>query len=696
MYPTRRQTPRQETTFGDRRIGLLIASMLALLVAGTCELSNPAADSAPRPAAIKPLSVEAHPFILATPETIAVIRDRTTREPAKTWVEQLQRRCPADADITATTNVDERLSLARDAALCYLLTSDEAMANRAARLLAETPLLDDAVTTNDGLHAFVGRVPRYCEAYDLLKTLAPDLNLNWRINADDDAMIRNHIAAMARWLRDNRPFWYDFTRNNWAIRQYAALAICTMTIADGTPDLPATVLRNWYEYARRETALSLDAQVCPEGAFAEGCGYMNYAAENYIPMFFAVRNLQGDDLFAEPRYQANFEWLTRIRTPAGHLPNFDDAPLSQFPTHYLTSACADAGLFEWDWQRAGRPTMDLCRAICWHDDGVQPVPPAIEPSLILPEAGNAILRSSWDADAIYLLLLGEHGQPRTSGYGHEHPDNTSFMIEAFGEPLAIDSGYIDFPNHTLVNRPENHNLILIDDTGPALLQIGNQPLVVDQDAFIEDAVVDGPVPQCTVRTNYANTEIRRTILMPGHDHFVIVDTLRPASGNTHKFTWVLHGNAGVDESAGGTGGGFELGDNFARWTRPDGVALQLWLTSSAGPPAIRERFDEDGELYRNQLTGHGPSSILRHRTVEGIVESRDAVFLAVLLPVQNASDLPKVDEISRDAAIAFKLTFPNESRIETIRVASNVSGRPVVSIRAIDADGATIYESKSD
>lgn len=683
----------------QRRSPLIVAAtaligITTLLFAGTCESTDSMPDRAPAPQS--PLTHESHPFILLTTNQVASVRERKKRPPAKAWFDQLQARCSDGGNTQTPNDASSRLSLARDAALCYILTGDTTKAERAAKLLAALPLLDDAVNTNSGFHTFVGHVPRYCEAYDLLKTSSAAENLTWRIEPDDEAAIRNHIASMARWLHDNRPFWYDFARNNWAIRQYAALAIATMTIADGTPSASPDELRHWFDYARDETLRSLDTQVCAEGAFAEGCGYMNYAAENYLPMFFAMRNLLGDDWFALPRFRTNFEWLTKIRMPAGRLPNFDDAPLGNFPTHYLTSAYPDAGLFEWDWQRAGAPATDLCRTICWHDDSVTPKPPDVGPCIVLPKAGNAVLRSSSDADAVYLLLLGEHGQPRTAGFGHEHPDNTSFMIEAFGEQLAIDSGYIDFANHTLVNKPDSHNLILIDGAGPALLQVGNQPLIVDQDAYLENAIPDGPVPQCSVRTSYAGINIRRTIFMPGHDHFVIVDSIRPAEpappGAMHKFSWLLHGNAGVSEPDHGTGGSFEMLENSARWTRPSGITLQAWLTSTAGPPKIQERFDTDGETYRNQLTGHGPTSILRHRTIEGVIEGDAVTFLSILAPARDAEALPSVQDHSTDGNLSFTIQFPGNGRTETVTVEPDPSQPPAVTIKATAPGGSTRYD----
>lgn len=563
--------------------------------------------------------------------------------------------------------------------MAYLLSGDARYAEQAAALLAETTLFETFTETNEPIHTLVGQVPQYCEAYDLLRTSAPDADLTWQINDADDAAIRNHIAAMGRWLRTYRPFWYGFVYNNWAIRQYAALALCGMTISSGCETATAEEAAAWVTYGSAEALAAMDRQVCAEGAFAEGCSYLRYSAENYLSFFFARRNRFGDNLFSRPAVQATHQWLTQIRTPSGFLPNYDDSPLTSFPTHYLTSAEEGgnanelARLFAWDWQRAGAPVEDLCRSICWYDDTVSPLPPAGEPCLVLPEAGTAVFRSSWAHDAVYLLLIGEHGKPRINGYGHEHPDNTSFIIEAFGEQLAIDGGYIDFPNHALVNQPENHNLILIDGAGPFFVQVENQPLLVDQDAYLGDYEVAGRIPRCSVRTSYAGMDLRRTVLMPGRDHFVIIDQVKKVNGpggspgsTPPVLSWLLHGDAGVSRDEGGTDGAFQTQSGIAVWTRPSGIRLTLALLCTADDFSLRERTRPDGTYYPHQLTGHGPSSILRHRTVEGVARGWDAVYLAALLPTGPAEDAPRIEDVSTSSEMALRLCLAN-GRVETVR-----------------------------
>ena len=620
---------------------------------------------------------EMHPFVLMRGSDLDGIRARVTRAPARMWFAAVKASADASLALQEVPPAAERLMRARELGLVYVLTGEAAYAKRSAEWLAGTTLFESFSQTNEQVHTLVGQVPKYCEAYDLLKTSSADARSDWSIDKTTDAAIRANIARMAVWLRGYRPFWYDFVRNNWGIRQYAALCLCAMVLADGVDDgWSAAEVGAWYRWSYAEMMRALDVQIGPGGAVAEGLAYMNYAADNYLPMMFACRNSYRVDLFANPAVRQAHRWLVELRMPSGYLPNFDDAPLGGYPTHYLTSVSqgGEAGRFAWDWQSAGSPVFDPVRAICWYDDTITATPPVGPPSVVRPEAGTAVLRSAWSDDALYLLLLGEHGAARVNGFGHEHPDNTSFILEAFGEQLAIDGGYIDFAHHALVNRPYNHNLVLVDGAGPLFVQVDGQPLVVDEDAFLVDHGVDGDMPRCSVRMSYGGMDMCRTVLMPRRRYYVLIDRLSPVAGGIgeltppiRRFDWLLHGNAGVPEQAEGTGGSFAVDGSTARWTRPSGVCLQVNLVSSRGGLLFQERKAVDGVYFAHQATGHGPESILRHRAVAGTVRGSSVVFVALLLPARKGADLPTVSHRWSTDAIGFEVIFPDRSR-ETIRV----------------------------
>ena len=66
-----------------------------------------------------------------------------------------------------------------------------------------------------------------------------------------------------------------------------------------------------------------------------------------------------------------------------------------------------------------------------------------------------------------------------------------------------------------------------------------------------------------VRAEYQNVDVRRHVMFPYKDYFVIADELRDASN--HLYEWRLHGNGG-----GSSGGSYTRSGHLARWTPPPG------------------------------------------------------------------------------------------------------------------------------
>ena len=56
------------------------------------------------------------------------------------------------------------------------------------------------------------------------------------------------------------------------------------------------------------------------------------------------------------------------------------------------------------------------------------------------------------------------GQPASAA--HEHPDTASYQLHAFGERLLLDPGYLTFETRSEVNKASDHNIVLVNGTGP--------------------------------------------------------------------------------------------------------------------------------------------------------------------------------------------------------------------------------------
>ncbi len=83
-------------------------------------------------------------------------------------------------------------------------------------------------------------------------------------------------------------------------------------------------------------------------------------------------------------------------------------------------------------------------------------------STLLPDSGNAFLRSDATADAVWL-----HLHCGCLGSGHGHADLLHADVFAYGEDILIDSGrytYVDGPLRRRLKLPAAHNTTRVDET----------------------------------------------------------------------------------------------------------------------------------------------------------------------------------------------------------------------------------------
>lgn len=141
-------------------------------------------------------------------------------------------------------------------------------------------------------------------------------------------------------------------------------------------------------------------------------------------------------------------------------------------------------------------------------------------------AGYVFLREGFEyGDFLFALL----GQPRVTG--HNQRDRTAFIIEAFGEHLAMDPGMISYANpiHTSLANTRLHNAISIDGkdsrTQARVTGFFSSP-------FADFAAVDG-TPAYPQAKNY----LRRALYLRP-DHVVILDDISLKSAG--RIEWNLN------------------------------------------------------------------------------------------------------------------------------------------------------------
>ena len=577
------------------------------------------------------LPAEQHPSLLFAADDIPVLQERIQREPYASWWQIVQTRAesaPATFDVERS-----KARFAKSLAFAYLMTEDQTLAERAVALMLDMKFPprggDLGEPHNEG-----EVVALYAQAYDMLHTFLdgdPASQTEIRtILAEEAARLHKGIVIQEikipflpsikiRLHETTDPRDLSVTHlDNWHIRVYGALGLAAFALGDH-PGSDGRTPQEWADRAFDLVTRSLVHQVDEvDGGYAEGPFYSRYAADVYLPYLFALKRLSGTDLFVDQAVQSMHDWSVNIRLPNGLRPNIEDGHLSSFYGNYLAAVDVDGGVHRWDWENNAnglyvREFSEL-DAIALYDDSVTAQEPTHGPSVFMPGAGDAVFRSSWGSEATYMLLRGEHGRARRQGLGHEHADETSFIIYAAEEMLALDAGYINFANHDKVNQGRSHNVILVDGEGPPITYLLGEAVDGGNDAFIEETFFSEFMDYAEVRAFYENADVRRRVMFPDKAYFIVGDEVR--ADVSHAYEWRLHGHGG-----GSSGGTYQREGGLARWTRAN-AELLAYLPEREG-----RTFAESDTLHSFDFMQEPTHTMLQVRE-----EAADTEFLSVLFP----------------------------------------------------------------
>ncbi|MEN6347568.1 MAG: DUF4962 domain-containing protein [Armatimonadia bacterium] len=154
-----------------------------------------------------------------------------------------------------------------------------------------------------------------------------------------------------------------------------------------------------------------------------------------------------------------------------------------------------------------------------------------------PRAGWVAMHSNMaDPSSDVLLLL--HSSPYGST-SHNHANQNAFVIEAFGEALAISSGYYQrygSPHHMEWTwQTKAHNSILVDGEGQVPRSFASKGRIAE---FQNNDGFCYATGDATAAYGGRLTKFQRHVLFCRPDYFVILDELESAKPST--FQWLLH------------------------------------------------------------------------------------------------------------------------------------------------------------
>jgi hypothetical protein len=232
---------------------------------------------------------------------------------------------------------------------------------------------------------------------------------------------------------------------NWLLMETNGVLTCGLVF----PEFKRAA--GWVQTAVEIFEREMQAQVHPDGAQVEySTGYHFVCLRNFEMALDKLNRAAAPPARLSAAFRARlvamWEHVMYMLRPDGRIPMLNDAD-----NRYVSADLLVAG------EKHRR--ADFVYAAT---NGQRGNPPAYT-SYRFPWERRAVLRSGWDANALYSML-----EAAPFGYGHQHEDALTVELFAFGQPLIGAMGrytYAQVPIRRYLTSSEGHNVLLIDGRG---------------------------------------------------------------------------------------------------------------------------------------------------------------------------------------------------------------------------------------
>jgi Heparinase II/III-like protein/Domain of unknown function (DUF4962) len=349
------------------------------------------------------------------------------------------------------------------------------------------------------------------------------------------------IPTFKEYVADNRIM---ANTSNWIAHTVGGALIAAAAIAS---DVKAAEVDGRFEIylngLLRKFEDHLAASYLPDGSYGEGISYQEFDLETTALALEALKRVFGVDYWQRSHVIESLAYplYTLAQPISASLDMGDSHPPSGRTIAPLVVQSKDPTLC-WFY---GQFRHAEIRDFLFFDDSIKPLPPnlaQLPTSRIFRDKGNAVFRSGWGADDfVFLFRAGPN-------FNHNHADQGSFLLTAFGEPLITEAGWSHYYNDpyyaTFFTQAIGHNTVLVDDD-PESQAVADTPQFAALDAYPKitqaitsefyDAVSSDLV---SVYRERLSRYTRRIIFVKPH-YFVVFDDLE-VNGEAAKFDWLLH------------------------------------------------------------------------------------------------------------------------------------------------------------
>lgn len=425
-----------------------------------------------------------------------------------------------------------------------------------------------------------------------------------------------------------------YSRNNFGLVMTGGLGLIGLALDGRHEQAP-----EWLQLAHTYMEKSIRRQYGVDGGIVEAARYWNYSTPFCLFLMDPLHRLRGVDLFAIDSFSKTAEFPVYYHSATTEGPrgvaNFADTTfgepaihgcvLLKFASHYRRGDCRHF------WERWFRTDLwaghhhDLVHSILWYDPDVEPKAPELDLVKRFRTLEWVFIRDTWEPNGTQFVFK--------SGpflHGHNHRDRNSFILEAFGERLALDAG--SGPYYTDIQRDYytqsiGHNVLLIDGKGQTTGGAEITEYEVSDGVCYLASDASAVYPQ-------ADSVVRELLAADGRV-FVVRDRVRCA--RPPRIDWLLHTFASVSRA-----GHFLI----CRSEKAD-------LFVAVGEPSEWESAVRPGHV-------DGKENACNTLTIGAQAKGNEAVVTVLLLPVAGDARSP---EIAWDQGVAEVRTEARTYRI---------------------------------
>lgn len=450
----------------------------------------------------------------------------------------------------------------------------------------------------------------------------------------------------------------------------------------------------WAEYVRQLYLGYFLSCLGQQGENNEGISYWGYGLGFIIGYADLMRAVCGIDLYQHPWLRQTARFPMYCAPPGAWAVSFADTGK---PNH------AERGPAETRWVRELALRTGDPYALWYAGDrkpvgGLAPKPPTdLTPSIHYRHIGWVIFNTSL-VDGAQGATVALHSGRYFAG--HQHPDQNSFVIHAYGEKLAIDGGYYDwygsphFKAYSMTTLA--HNTLLVDGAGQAVCKAGADGRIssyFDSPSY-GYTVGDASDPE-VYEGRLSRFDRRMLFIKPG---FVVVHDVVAAAGKAVRYDWMLHAVTPIEtEDSSRT---FRIACPRAalrgRFLAPSGVKLKVTTGFPVEPvdgystrPVPPEKYVSEWHLYATPLQPTAEQEFLVAMQIQRLgeqpepeaaiepIEATNAHGLRirvgdrthlVLLRKANANGLLRGDGLETDGQAATAEVGPNGSVLRAMAI----------------------------